>query len=310
MAVRRFYGCKKSKVDNSCPRVRFSRAHVAAANPGVPSSASPSVCDLRTTVHLPGALSDIDQGQLGSCTANAIAYAICFDEIKQKNKEEFMPSRLFIYYNERKMEGTVDQDAGAEIHDGVKSINLYGYCDEHHWIYDPTQFATEPPANAYAEGKQAKAVSYATIDFSADTTIDDRVVHLKTTLLSGFPVVFGFTVYESFESERVATTGMMPMPDQDEQSVGGHAVCMVGYDDTKQCFIVKNSWGASWGLNGYFYMPYQYAGDANLADDFWVMRSLTNPTKIKGFSPSDIAPDAINLDVNPTDDGGVVNPSS
>jgi len=303
----RSYGCKKSKLDNSCPRVIFTQEHVKSARVQQLNS---TVFDLRTMIKLPQALSDIDQGQLGSCTANAIAFAICFDEIKQGNAEVFMPSRLFIYYNERKMEGTVDQDSGAEIHDGVKSINLYGYCDEHKWVYDPTKFASEPPTSLYSAAKLSKAVGYASIDFTNDKTVQARVNHLKTALRSGFPVVFGFTVYDSFESDAVAKTGMMPMPGKHEKQVGGHAVAMVGYDDSKQCFIVKNSWGPDWGLNNYFYMPYNYAGDANLADDFWVIRSVSNPTKVPGWAPGDIEPDATNLDVSPTDNGGVVNPDN
>lgn len=98
---------------------------------------------------------------------------------------------------------------------------------------------------------------------------------------------------------------MVPMPSANEQVMGGHAVCCVGFDDNKKCFIVKNSWGASWGLNGYFYMPYEYMSDTDLTSDFWIITSVTNPI-IPNFSSGDINPDAINLDQQPTS-GGVVN---
>ena len=127
--VKRSYGCIKSKVDHTCPRAVFSQpAHLKLGAPRARAGPSTTIFDLRRQVKLPQAMSEIDQGQLGSCTANAIAFAVCFDELKQRNKAAFMPSRLFIYYNERVMEGTVSQDAGAEIHDGVKSLNIYGYC--------------------------------------------------------------------------------------------------------------------------------------------------------------------------------------
>ncbi|XWV26472.1 cathepsin B, cystein protease [Tupanvirus soda lake] len=299
MSTIRKYGYIKSKVDDRDLLVRFTNHHVLAFAMLRKLEAKPvPIFDLRNIVTLPQALSDIDQGRLGSCTANAIAYAYAFDEIKQSNKEVFLPSRLFIYYNERMMEGTVMEDSGAQIRDGIKSINKYGVCDEHHWIYDPLQFTVKPPAEVYTEAKLARAVRYAKIDFSQDKTTDDRVNHIKRALMSGFPFVFGFTVYESFESEEVAKTGMVPMPKEGEKILGGHAVCGVGFDDTKQCFIIKNSWGPKWGLNGYFYMPYNYVADTNLADDFWVIQQVTNPDNIPNFSPEDINPDAKNLNVD------------
>jgi len=88
--------------------------------------------------------------------------------------------------------------------------------------------------------------------------------------------------------------------------MGGHAVCAIGFDDKKQCFIVKNSWGPTWGVNGYFYMPYKYTADTNLADDFWIIQAVTNPENITGFKPEDINPDATNLNAQPGS-GGVVN---
>ena len=88
----------------------------------------------------------------------------------------------------------------------------------------------------------------------------------------GYPFVFGFTVLSSFETQEVADTGVMPMPADGDKQLGGHAVCCVGYDDDKQCFVVRNSWGSSWGDGGYFYMPYKYMTDSGLASDFWTIR--------------------------------------
>lgn len=207
-----------------------------------------------------------DQGQLGSCTANAIAAAIEFDLLKQK-KSDFMPSRLFIYYNERAIEGTVDSDSGAQIRDGIKSVGSQGDCPETSWPYDISKFADKPPQSCYDDAVQHKAVQY-------ERTIRD-LNQMKGCLASGYPFVFGFTVYQSFESQDVAQTGHAPMPSASEQAVGGHAVVAVGYDDTQNWFIVRNSWGASWGMKGYFTLPYAYLLNANLSDDFWTIRVVS-----------------------------------
>ena len=82
-------------------------------------------------------------------------------------------------------------------------------------------------------------------------------------------------VYQSFESETVAKTGVVPMPSSHEQVLGGHCVVAVGYDDGKRQFTIGNSWGTGWGLNGYCLMPYEYPINPRLASDFWTIRSVT-----------------------------------
>jgi C1A family cysteine protease len=208
-----------------------------------------------------------DQGQLGSCTGNAIAGAIQFDRMKQGLKPDFAPSRLFIYYSERVLEHTVETDAGAMIRDGIKSVAKTGVCPESDWPYDINKFAQRPPARAYTDAKAHKAASYSRLINSAP--------QLRGCLASGYPFVFGFSVYESFESQAVAQSGVVPMPQPTEKQIGGHAVMAVGYDDTEQRFIVRNSWGDGWGMKGYFTIPYAYLTDSNLADDFWTIRIVS-----------------------------------
>jgi C1A family cysteine protease len=205
-----------------------------------------------------------DQGQLGSCTANAIGAAVEFDQKKQKLAQTFTPSRLFIYYNERALEGTVASDSGAMIRDGVKAIASEGVCPEASWPYVEAKFAERPPASCYKIGSAHPAVQY--------TRLAQDVAQMKACLAAGYPFVFGFTVYESFESDDVASSGIVPMPATSEIAMGGHAVMAAGYDDASQRFLVRNSWGASWGLGGYFTIPYSYLADGNLADDFWTIR--------------------------------------
>jgi C1A family cysteine protease len=202
-----------------------------------------------------------DQGDLGSCTGNAIAGIVQFLRMKE-SLTNFTPSRLMIYYDERVIEGTVGQDAGAEIRDGISSMNTTGACDEALWPYDISQFTVKPPATAYAAALKDRALQYERID---NTQLD----MMKQCLADGFPFVFGFTVYESFESDAVATSGIVPMPAPSEQVIGGHAVCAVGYDDGDDTFLVRNSWGSGWGQSGYCQMPYAYLSDENLTDDCW-----------------------------------------
>jgi C1A family cysteine protease len=205
-----------------------------------------------------------DQGDLGSCTANAIAAAIEFDQIKEKLAQVFTPSRLFIYYNERALEGTVASDSGAMIRDGIKTVASQGVCAEPMWPYVETKFADRPAAQCYTAGKMHPAVQY--------SRIAQNVPLMKTCLAAGYPFVFGFSVYESFESDAVAHSGAAPMPSPGETCLGGHAVMAAGYDDASQRFLVRNSWGAGWGMGGYFTLPYAYLSNANLADDFWTIR--------------------------------------
>jgi C1A family cysteine protease len=205
-----------------------------------------------------------DQGELGSCTGNAIAGAVQFDRRKLKRRPDFVPSRLFIYYNERVIEHTVESDSGAQIRDGIKSVAKLGVCPETEWPYDIAKFAVKPPATCYRHAKKYRAIGY--------QRVVQSLAQMKGCLASGYPFVFGFTVYESFESDQVARTGVVPMPAAAEKVLGGHAVLAVGYDDTAQRFIVRNSWGRRWGIAGYYTMPYAYLADDNLAADFWTIR--------------------------------------
>jgi len=229
----------------------------------------PRTTDLRPQERFPL----YDQGHLGSCTANAIGAAFHFDQVKEGLKD-FMPSRLFIYYNERNMEGTVDKDAGAMIRDGMKVLKEQGVCSEATWPYDETKFTTAPSKEAYEEGMLNRCSEYAKVD----QTLDD----MKLCISKGFPFVFGFSVYKSFMTKEVQDTGIMRMPAWFEAQLGGHAVMAVGYDDDKQWFIIRNSWGEAWGDKGYFYMPYKYISNTFLTQDFWTCRFVEGqefPTK-------------------------------
>lgn len=209
-----------------------------------------------------------NQGMLGSCTGNSIAADIQYLLLKQGKYEVFTPSRLFIYYNERAIEGNVCTDSGAAIRDGIKSVNEQGVCPENMWAYDISKFTEKPPQECYQEALKHQALIYARIEVG-------NLDVMKSCLAEGFPFVPGFSVYQSFESQQVAQTGIMPMPDFDNESiVGGHAVMAMGYDDDKECFIIRNSWGSNWGDKGYFYMPYEFISDPDLVGDVWAIRLM------------------------------------
>ncbi len=213
----------------------------------------------------PNAPPPYDQGHLNSCTANAIAGALQINEIKSGNASSWTPSRLFVYYNERVIENTVNSDPGAQIRDGIKVVHKQGVCPEADWPYNTAEYAVKPPANAYSDAAKDLVSLYLRLQQSS--------LHLRACLAEGYPFVFGISVFSSFESPQVASTGRVPLPPHGDSFVGGHAICAVGYDDTTQQFTFRNSWGAAWGDSGYGYLPYAYVLDSGLASDFWTMRS-------------------------------------
>lgn len=205
-----------------------------------------------------------NQGSLGSCTACALVGNLEFLKLR-KFKKAINFSKLFLYYNERTVRGTVKSDSGASIRDGIKSLVNLGDCREKYWPYVESKFSVKPDLHSYEDALDYQIKSYYRIN---------TIAEMKHTLAGGFPFVFGFAVYESFESPRVEDSGIMPMPHIGERVLGGHAVLAVGYDDSKQYFTVRNSWGKGWGKDGYFFMPYKYLANRSLSADFWTVRDM------------------------------------
>lgn len=226
----------------------------------------PRSVDLRLT----GYDSPIEnQGELGSCTAHALVGNLQYLEKYEKKSVPYANlSRLFVYYNERIVEGTIGTDSGAQLRTGIKVLAKSGVPLELEWPYNISQFTVKPSSNVYLNASNHRIKSYHRIN-----TTDE----MRTCLSDGYPLVFGFSVYESFESDQVTQTGIVPMPKSDEHLLGGHAVCCIGYNDQTQKFLCRNSWGTGWGMKGYFTIPYQYLGNRNLSDDFWTIRLISWP---------------------------------
>jgi hypothetical protein len=200
-----------------------------------------------------------DQGELGSCTANALCAVYEYETVDEKVNLGFKPSRLFLYYNERKLENTVEEDSGALLSDGIKVMKKYGICSEIDCPYVIENFTEKPSTTAYNNALKHKVIISANIHQDLNS--------MKLSLYNKNPFVVGILIYSSFESEEVAKTGMVPMPKEEEDCLGGHAVVVCGY--TKDHWIMRNSWGDSWGDKGYFYLPHAYLLDSKLSSDLW-----------------------------------------
>lgn len=223
----------------------------------------PCKADIRTMY---GTSPIFDQGELGSCTANATSSAIWYVRKKQFNFGGEAASRLFLYYNSRKEENTIFSDEGAMMRTSIKCAAKYGVVPELLWRYHAEKFTNEPPQNLYEVAEKNQVLKY--------YRLSNNLRELKSCIASGYPFVFGFQVFESFMTREVETTGYMKLPMEGEQDYGGHAVLGVGYNDKNKYFVVQNSWGTRWGDKGFFYMPYEYITNAAFADDFWTIRIM------------------------------------
>ncbi len=229
----------------------------------------PPTSDLRSGFPEP-----FDQGQLGSCTANAIVGAAMYTLEEEGISDPGMLSRLYLYYKERSREGDVGEDAGASLADGIYVLHKTGVCLESLWPYsdDGVLFKKRPTTVCNKD-----ASTHRDLDVTKTASVDQDLGVIKAILAQSCPVVMGIQVYSSFESQAVARTGIVPMPKKSEKLLGGHAVVLAGYDDTKNTFLVRNSWGTGWGQAGYFELPYDYVMSPKLASDFWKINKMSDP---------------------------------
>lgn len=223
-----------------------------------------------------------EQGRINSCTAHAVAGAFQFEQ-RRLGLKDFSPSRLFILYNTLCIVRAIHK--GASLRIALKAVATLGVCPEKVWPFSYTQaaMARKPDERAYHLAEHHKITRYERIVMGRRSR-DEFLRLMKCRLAEGFPFLFTFLVHESFESEHVKNTGIMPMPKRGEKRMAWHGVMAVGYDDRDERMLVRNSWGWSWGIKGYFWMPYAYISNPGVTSDFWTIRGVT-PKMEADFSP-------------------------
>jgi C1A family cysteine protease len=204
-----------------------------------------------------------NQGSIGSCVAHAVAAAHIAAQ-KKNGKAAVMPSRLALYFQARAVRGWQYQDSGCYITDAMKVTAKLGAANEKLYPYTTSKFTMKPPASVYKDALLRQTVEYQKIDSTKPAVI-------KAALAEGHPVVFGSTLYENHDK---LVDNIMPDPDLTTSVIGGHAMTIVGYDDEKQLFLVRNSWGKTWGDNGHHWMSYRYITNLSLTDDVWILKSV------------------------------------
>ena len=237
----------------------------------------PSSVDLRPQWGEP-----LDQGNIGSCVSNSVSYQLRY-LIKKSTGKVLNMSRLFIYYNGRVLSNfPINEDTGLTMRTGFRSVTSYGVPEETTWPYIESDFTKKPSDNAYKLGGNNKNLVY--------YSVSQNLNEIKKCLKDGFAISFGITLFSSFMTTQVARTGIVPMPDiYSDQRVGGHAMTIVGYDDSKSSFIVANSWGKGWGLAGFCYIPYKLILDSSITGDLWTPRAYSvgsNPSPAPAPSPA------------------------
>lgn len=239
--------------------LHFKRAHylqLRASPKPIPILASlPLNVDLRSKC-----TPIMDQGNLGSC----VSFSVC--GMLNYLNPNFKHSELFLYYNTRKDIGTINYDSGSSMFDGVNAARKYGVCSRSLWPYNTKKYKIKPVSQTYKNAKLHQAIDY--------FNIPNDEKSIKNYLAQGYMTIAGIAVYSQFESYEANTTGIILMPTDKDSYLGGHAIGIVGYDDSKQWWICRNSWGTSWGDKGYFYLPYEYLLDPSLTTEIYVITTL------------------------------------
>lgn len=227
------------------------------------------------------------QGNIGSCTAHALAAALEHDQIQQgRSSSTHYPSLLQLYYSEREIRGSINEDVGAQLADGIRVLYETGTCSEALWPYsdDTLLYKVKPSDACFAEAARNRDQQGI-----AHSRVAPNIESIKHVHNRGYSVLLGIQVYKDFDSSEFAQSALAKLPAPDETSTGGHALLSVGYDDREflttswgetranphyRHLIVRNSWGNAWGDKGYFYLPYDYVNPSRVYE-VWVVRKTT-----------------------------------
>jgi hypothetical protein len=232
-----------------------------------------------------------DQGQLGCCTGftgagymevMAREFPQAFPKLPLPSQAIFSP--MFCYWWNRRNDGRTEweagqidkseilkyttEDRGANIRSVMRTLRWQGLCLENEDPYNPRNYTAKPDLRALDEAIDFRLGKY--------MSLGNDLAKWRWCLKLGYPIAIGFTVYSSFEDPQVARTGILPLPRRGERVEGGHAVLVIGYDDTTGHFLVRNSWGRDWGQDGNFLMPYDFAENSSQVFDAWM---ITLPTQ-------------------------------
>lgn len=239
--------------------------------------------DLSTPTLPPPFVPCLNQGNEGSCGPNTEAECLSLVAERDEKLNLLLPSRQFIYYTTRVVMGVpLNQDTGVDNRSMTQALAKYGWCDDALMPYtdDPSQLATAPSAAAYAQAATRKV--------STSLSVPQNETALQGAIASGLPWIFGFTVYESFESDTTSHTGIVTMPTRSEQVLGGHDITVVGFNASggdlpgvmpgnkwpTGTWKMRNHWyngSVPWGDGGYCYVPDAYVLSSSLSGDFWVI---------------------------------------
>ena len=273
-----FFGWISSKPD--------FRDYLFAAVPAV-LAALPPLVDL-SVPEVPAPFSPAwSQGRLGSCGPHTVGADIVFAALRQQNLPNVsMPSRLFIYYITRMLQGTINSDSGVSNRELLKALARHGWCDEALWPYVIGNFTVRPPDSCWQQASKRKLTQY--------LSVPQNLEQMLGCLAGGDPFIFGFSVYESINNPEVGATGDVPMPKRTERQIGGHDVLVCAYNLETRRFKFKNSWGSAWGLGGFGTIPFEYATNPQLAGDFWTVKHAAlpapEPTPVPPVPPDPPAP--------------------
>jgi hypothetical protein len=233
-----------------------------------------------------------NQQPLRSCVSCAVSSVIQY--LDPPASQDIAPSRLFLYYNSRALEGSqADPHVGTGIRTAIKALQKFGICEEEDWRYDPQHTAIEAPGpDTYQQTRYAGRVEYRRVFRRNSDDPPDRLAPIRRAITNGHPVLCGFTVYPSFA--KASEPGFVVELPNDEDahfvskvpgaplehallrnSTFGHCAVIIGYDGER--FTLVNSWGTGWGNAGRFIMPAAYLADYGLTSDFWVITSLNKP---------------------------------